>query len=141
MPNSQSPLTTMPNSSREDILPPNRQPNRLVLVFLTPNQGHGKRRFQHDRLRIRRGRGVVALEQEQGAEHVFVRLVVACAEDEFGVGVEVENAFDDFALVDGDGTDFEVLLADEDLDGSFTREVVLEEVLALVTLEETARRE
>ena len=40
-------------------------------------------------------------------------LVITGAEDELRVGVEVEDTLDDFALVDGNGTNFEVLLANE----------------------------
>ena len=59
------------------------------------------------------GRGALR-EEEEGAEHVLVRLVVAGAEDELGVGVEVEDALHDLALVHRERADFQVLLPDED---------------------------
>ena len=96
--------------------------------------------------------------QEERAEHVLVGLVVARAEDELGVGVGVQDALDDLALVDGERADLEVLLADENctaresqrgfsdvllqqltFDGTLAREVVLEQVLALVALKKAAR--
>ena len=84
-------------------------------------------------LRLRLG------EEEERAEHVLVGLVVARAEDELGVGVEVEDALHDLTLVHRERAHLEVLLAHEHLDRPLAREVVLEQVLALVALEETSR--
>ena len=43
-------------------------------------------------------------------------LVIASAEDEFGVGVVVQNALDNLALVDSDRTHFKILLAHKHYD-------------------------
>ena len=59
------------------------------------------------------GRGALR-EEEEGAEHVLVRLVVAGAEDELGVRVEVQDPLHNLALVHGERADLEVLLANED---------------------------
>jgi hypothetical protein len=40
-----------------------------------------------------------------------MNLVIACAEDEFGIRVQVENTFDNLALVDSNWADLEVLFA------------------------------
>ena len=82
-------------------------------------------------------------------------LVIAGAEHELGVGVEVQDALHDLALVHRERADFEVLLPDEDcrkrsvlsvmtrrwaqrtLNRPLARKVVLEQVLALMALEET----
>ena len=68
-----------------------------------------------------------------------IYLVITSAEDELGVGVEVEDALHDLALVHRERAHLEVLLAHEHLDRPLAREVVLEQVLALVALEEAAR--
>ena len=44
----------------------------------------------------------------------LTNLIIASTEDEFCVWVEVEDSFDDFALVDGNRANFEVLFANED---------------------------
>lgn len=67
-------------------------------------------------------------------------LVISRAEDELGIWVEVYDPLDDFTLVHSDRADFKVLLAHQDFDRSFPRQVVLEEVLALMALEETPLR-
>jgi len=45
-------------------------------------------------------------------------LVIACAEDELDVWVQVENTLDDLALVDRHRADFEVLFAHKHYDDS-----------------------
>ena len=67
-------------------------------------------------------------------------LVVTGAEDKVGVRVLVEDPLHDLTLVDGDRTNFEVLLADADLDRTLVDEVVLKQVLALNALELPATR-
>jgi len=61
-------------------------------------------------------------------------LVVTSTEDELGVRVLVQNPFDDLALVDGDGSHFQVLLADEDLNWPLVGQIVFEKILTLSAL-------
>ncbi len=94
-------------------------------------------RVRHDERGVRRrlGRG----EGDERAEHVLVRLVVASTEHELRLRVLVQDALHDLALVDCERPHLEVLLPDEHLDGTFVREVVLQQILALTALEEAVR--
>lgn len=40
-------------------------------------------------------------------------LIVTRAENELGIGVAIQDSLDDFALVDSNGANLEILLADE----------------------------
>ena len=106
-------LRAVPDGGREDRVARDREVDGRVLLALLREERHGERRVEADALRLLRLRRAL-WEEEERAEHVLVGLVVARAEHELGLGVEVENALDDLALVDRERTDFEVLLADED---------------------------
>lgn len=66
--------------------------------------------------------------------HQPTHLVITSAEDEVGIGVLVENTLDDLALVDGQRTNLEVLLTNEDLDGPTRSKIALEQVEGLLAL-------
>ena len=154
-------LRAVPHSGGEDRAALNREVDGLEPLALPREERDGERGLEADALVALR-LGLLGLglgEEEERAEHVLVGLVVAGAEDELGVGVGVQDALDDLALVDGERAHFEVLLADEDcmwtsaytpmeadktgmrtLDWPLACEVVLEQILTLVTLEETGTR-
>jgi len=64
-------------------------------------------------------------------------LVVTGAKYELGVGILVYYPLNNFAFVDCDRSDFQILLADKKFYRTFTRQVVLQEILTLSALEET----
>jgi hypothetical protein len=70
----------------------------------------------------------------------FIGLVVAGTEDKVGVWVLVQQRLDDLALIDGQRSDLEVLLSDEDLDRT-TGSDVLQQVVALLALERAEKVE
>lgn len=97
------------NGGREDALTGKRKVNRLELArVLARYEGDRERRFELDVRLV-----LVPVEQEERAEHVLVGLVVAGTDDELRIRVVVQDTLDDLTLVDGQRTDFEVLLADE----------------------------
>jgi hypothetical protein len=71
----------------------------------------------------------------KSAGQARTHLVVAGAEDELGLGVLVNDALDNLALVDGERPDLKVLLADEDLYRPTGGESALKQVVALLALE------
>jgi hypothetical protein len=66
----------------------------------------------------------------------MTNLIITSTEDEFNIRVQVKQPLHDFALVDSDRTDFEILLANEYFDWSLAGEVVLQQILALSALEQ-----
>ena len=114
MPKRECALRAVAHSGREDRIARDREVDGRVLLALLREERDGERGIEAHTLRLLRLRAGALWEEEQRAEHVFVGLVVARAEDELGVGVEVEDALDDLALVHRERADFEVLLADED---------------------------
>lgn len=88
-------------------------------------------------------------------------LIVTSTEDKFGIRIQVEDPLHNFALIHSDRSDFEILLADHHYSeprtnisrvfikkwgktmgtfyGSFTRQIILEQILALAALELTKR--
>jgi hypothetical protein len=64
----------------------------------------------------------------------LIGLVVSGTEDKVGIWVLVQQRLDDLALVDGQRSDLEVLLSDEDLDRT-TGSDVFQQVVALLALE------
>ena len=105
-------LRAVADGGREDRVARDREVDGRVLLLALREERDGERGVEAHALGCAGG-GALRGEEEERAEHVLVRLVVAGAEDELGVGVEVEDALHDLALVDGERAHFEVLLADE----------------------------
>ena len=71
------------------------------------------------------------------AEHVFVGLVIACADNQIRVHVLRQNALDNLALVDRHGPHLEVFLANQNLHWQLGYNGVLQMILAFFGLEFT----
>ena len=106
-------LRAVADGGREDRVARDREVDGRVLLLALREERDGERGVEAHALGCAGG-GALRGEEEERAEHVLVRLVVAGAEDELGVGVEVEDALHDLALVHRERAHFEVLLADED---------------------------
>jgi hypothetical protein len=109
VPYSKRAFAAVADGGGEHSLSLNSKLNRLELLF--GEKGNGKRRFHHNLLGISR-------EEKESAEHVLIGLnslvshltddmfegrviylVVTSTEDEFGVGIEIENTLDNLALI------------------------------------------
>jgi len=103
MPRRKSLLAARPDGGREQA----RQLDlERDLARLRARSRGDRDRWVHCRCRAAHGE-----ERTHCTEHILVSLVVARAEDEFRVGVGEQDPLDNFALVDCDWADLEVLLA------------------------------
>jgi len=105
MPRRKSLLDARPDGGR-------KQARRLNLERDRPDITRSSRGDRNRWVHIR-GRAAHGEERAHCAEHVLIGLVVARAENKFRVGVSVQEPLNNFALVDCDWTDLEVLLAHE----------------------------
>ena len=119
VPDGEHALRPVANGGRKHRIVRDRKFNGAVLVrllFAAGEERDGARRVERDThargshsaatARGGRKRGAVLGEGEERA--------VARAEDELGVGMGVEDALEDLALVDGGRANLEVLLSDKD---------------------------